>query len=84
LLAGVSVAAFLASATWPAAAQDTPTEILSAQLRLQGYRCDAPVTAERDDHLSRADEAVWIVRCVGTSFRMRLVPDMAARVEQLN
>jgi hypothetical protein len=42
-----------------------------------------PVTAERDSALSRPDEAVWILKCQNATYRVRLIPDLAARVEQL-
>jgi hypothetical protein len=58
--------------------------LLASQLRDQGYRCEDPASAARDATLSRPDEAVWIVKCQNATYRMRLVPDMAARVEQLN
>jgi hypothetical protein len=61
-----------------------PAQDLAAQLRVQGYRCDVPVTAQRDAQLSKPDEAVWIVRCHNASYRMRLLPDLAARIEQVD
>jgi hypothetical protein len=64
-------------------AQQTPTDGIAAQIRAQGYRCDAPVSAERDAALSRPDEAVWILKCQNASYRVRLIPDLAARVEPL-
>ena len=67
----------------PCSAQQTPADGIAAQIRAQGYRCDAPVSAERDAALSRPDEAVWILKCQNATYRVRLIPDMAARVEQL-
>src|SRR5262249_29878650 len=67
----------------PCSAQQTPADGTSAQIRAQGYRCDVPVSAERDPALSRPDEAVWILKCQNATYRVRLIPDMAARVEQL-
>ena len=67
----------------PCSAQQTPADGISAQIRAQGYRCDVPVSAERDAALSRPDEAVWILKCQNATYRVRLIPDMAARVEQL-
>jgi uncharacterized membrane protein len=58
--------------------------ILAAQLRDQGYACDQPQSAERDAQASTPDEAVWIVQCENDKYRMRLVPDMAAKVERLD
>jgi hypothetical protein len=64
-------------------AQEAPAASIAAQTRLQGYRCDEPVSAERDAALSKPDEAVWVLKCANATYRIRLVPDMAARVEQL-
>jgi hypothetical protein len=58
--------------------------ILAAQLRDQGYACDQPKSAERDVHASTPDEAVWVVQCEDNKYRLRLVPDMAAKVERLD
>jgi hypothetical protein len=66
-----------------AAAQQTPKEELAAQIRDQGYQCDDPQSAERDEKASRPDEAVWILTCEGATYRVRLDPDMAAKVERL-
>ena len=84
LLLGACAAGALLLESRLALAQDAPPEVLASQLRLQGYRCDAPVTAQRDAQLSRPDEAAWILKCANASYRMRLTPDMAARVEQLD
>ena len=68
----------------PAAhAQDAPAETLAAQLRIQGHRCEGPVKAERDAERSRPDMAVWIIRCGNATYRMRLMPNMAAQIEQI-
>jgi len=67
----------------PSSAEQTPADGIAAQIRAQGYRCDAPISAERDAALSRPDEAVWILKCQNATYRVRLIPDLAARVEQL-
>jgi hypothetical protein len=82
-LVGACALVILVSGGRVASAQGTPPETLAAQLRLQGYRCDRPVTAHRDARLSRPDEAAWILKCANASYRMRLVPDMAAHIERL-
>ncbi|MBM6582232.1 hypothetical protein ILT44_18680 [Microvirga sp. BT689] len=83
LVRAVAVA-LLVSGGRDAAAQASPPETLAAQLRLQGHRCDEPVTAQRDAQLSKPDETVWNVRCGNASYRMRLTPDMSARIEKLD
>jgi hypothetical protein len=67
-----------------AAGPGTPMDILAAQLRDQGYACDHPQSAEQDAKGSKPDEAVWIVQCENAKYRMRLVPDMAAKVERID
>jgi hypothetical protein len=64
-------------------AQQTAAAVIAAQIRALGYRCDEPITANRDAELSKPDEAVWILKCQNATYRVRLIPDMAARVEQL-
>ena len=75
------------AATWPLGAlaqQPTmPAETLAAQVRLQGHRCDEPLSATRDTALSKPNEAVWVLKCANASYRLRLIPNMAATVERL-
>src|SRR5262245_9847407 len=66
-----------------ALAEETPADVLAAHLRLQGHRCDHAQSAQRDAQRSKPDEAVWIVKCESASYRVQLVPHMAARVERL-
>jgi hypothetical protein len=71
----------------PLAAQsgdDDPTNIVAAQIRAQGYKCDDPQSAKQDLQASRPDEAVWLLQCEDASYRVRLDPDMAATVERVN
>lgn len=66
------------------AANETPMDIIAIQIRRQGYACDKPISAERDKERSKADEAVWILKCENFTYRVHLVPDMGAKVERLN
>ena len=75
-----------AAASWPLAAhaqQPMPAETIAAQVRLQGHRCDEPLSATRDTALSKPNEAVWVLKCANASYRLRLIPNMAATVERL-
>jgi hypothetical protein len=69
-----------------AIAQDleSPKDDIAAQIRAQGYACDQPQSAMRDAQASKPDEEVWLLRCEGASYRVRLIPDMAAQVERIN
>jgi hypothetical protein len=61
----------------------TPADDVAAQIRSQGYRCDPPVAAYRDLRRSKPDSAVWVLNCRNASFRVRLDPNMAARITKL-
>ena len=63
---------------------ESPKDDIAAQIRAQGYACDQPQSATRDPQASRADEEVWLLQCEGASYRVRLIPDMAAQVERIN
>ena len=62
---------------------ETPANVVSDQIRRQGYACDEPRQAERDREASRPNLTVWILTCANATYRVTLIPDMAARVEQL-
>ncbi len=64
-----------------ALAQESPKGIIAAQLRLRGYPCAFPKSARRDRGDSKPDEAVWIMECGNALYRVRLIPNMAARID---
>ena len=66
------------------AQQEKPAEIIAAQIRMQGFRCDDPAQAEHDRKLSKPNEQMWVLRCANATYRVRLVPDLAAHVERLD
>jgi hypothetical protein len=68
----------------PAAAQEDPKNIIAAHIRMQGFTCDKPVSAERMRGESRPNETVWMLKCENRSYQVRLVPDMAAAVLPLD
>ena len=67
-----------------ASAQQATRDLLAAQIRDQGYRCNKSVSAQRDLSSSKPDEAVWVLKCTTGTYRPRLIPDMAARVTRLD
>jgi hypothetical protein len=64
-------------------AQEPTKDLLAAQIRDQGFRCTQPVSAHKDVKRSKPDEAVWRLKCENAIYRIRLIPDMAARVQRL-
>ena len=87
----LSVAAF-AAATSGALAQGTPAPandpaaapLIATEIRHQGFRCDDPHSAVRDEAASQPDITVWIITCDNATYRVRLIPDMGAQIEPLS
>jgi hypothetical protein len=80
-LAVISLALMLLPAQ---AAEEMAAETIAVQIRSQGYACDKAQSAERDKEFSKPGEAAWILTCSNATYRVRLVPDMAAKVEKLD
>jgi len=79
------------TATAPAVVQtsadatgDVAADIVAKQIRKQGYACQEPSSAKRDLGASKPDQAAWILTCKNATYRVRLVPDQAAKVEQID
>jgi hypothetical protein len=83
LLAGLLMTLCLSYQLAIAGDAETPKDDIAAQIRAQGYACDQPQSATRDAEASKPDQAVWVLRCEGASYRVRLIPDMAAQVERI-
>lgn len=84
VLGALAVLGVALSATPPHAEDlEKIKNIVADQIRDQGYKCDSPSGAVRDTAVSKPDEAVWLLTCEDASYRVHLVPDMAARVERL-
>lgn len=77
-----AVVATLASANGTLA-QETAKGLLAVQVRSQEQVCDHPIRATKDKKRSAADVSVWVLRCENNSYRVRLMPDMAARIQRL-
>ena len=63
------------------AAEETLQGMLAAQIRLQGFACDTPISAVKEETQSRPDHAVWLLKCSNATYRVSRIPDMAAKVE---
>ena len=66
------------------AQQIPPPEIIADQIRDQGFPCNKALTSERDPTYSKPDEPVWILKCDNASYRVRLIPGMAADIVRLD
>ena len=63
---------------------EKPPEIIASHIRTQGYECDKPKSATRDKKASKPDEPVWTLVCENATYRVREIPDQAAKVERLD
>ena len=80
MLAGLDLAdAGFGSIAW--AAEETPKDMLAAQIRSQGFVCDKPQRAVRDAKQSKPDHDVWVLTCENATYRISRYPDLAAKVE---
>jgi hypothetical protein len=64
------------------AVEETSADIIAVQIREQGYACDKALSAKKEH--PELDDAVWILKCDNAGYRVRLIPDMAAKVERLD
>lgn len=86
-----AVAAMLATLTalaapFPARAEDPhemSKEIIAVQLRKQGFQCGTPLSATREGDATKYDDAVWVLKCNNATYKVQLIPNMAAKVEQV-
>lgn len=80
--------AALGLAATPIAAQkefvEDPKDIVAVQIRKQGFTCVNPESATQDKEQFKPDEPVWILKCDGVAYRVRMMPDQAAKVEKLD
>lgn len=77
----VGLATNLAIAPRTEAGEEMSKEILAVLTRKQGFACTNPSHAERDKESSKPNDAMWVLTCENATYRVRLVPKMAAQVE---
>ena len=66
------------------AQNESAASIIAVQIRKQGFVCDNPQSADRDEQASRPDLPVWKLNCGNAIYRVQLVPNMAAKVEKID
>jgi hypothetical protein len=86
LAAVVPLVAPLVAIPSPARAADpkeVSKEIIAVQIRKQGFACTNPQTATREGDATKYDDAVWLLKCDEATYKVQLIPDMAAKVERV-
>jgi hypothetical protein len=77
-LAGLLLTLCLSSQLAIAEDVESPKDDIAAQIR-----ADQPQSATRDAQASRPDEEVWLLRCEGASYRVRLILTWRRRLSAL-
>lgn len=72
-----------ASPGWAAGTKAVSKDIIAVQIRRQGFECKNPESAQHDDQASKPDAEVWVLKCEGVTYKVKLIPNMAATVEKL-
>ncbi|RUO99533.1 hypothetical protein [Hyphomicrobium sp.] len=62
---------------------EPPMDLLASQIRDQGFKCDKPQNAKFDASQSKPNEKVWVLQCENDTFRMTVIPNMAAKIEKI-
>ncbi|MBS0232837.1 MAG: hypothetical protein JSR99_05065 [Proteobacteria bacterium] len=65
-------------------AEEPPMDLLASQARDQGFTCNHPKSARFDAKTSKPNEKVWVLQCEHDTFRMTVIPDLAAKIEKLD
>jgi hypothetical protein len=83
---GAIVAALAAGSAFVTAqsTQEIPKDLIAEQIRKQGHMCEKPESAVRDAERSRPNGIVWVLKCEKATYRVKLIPDMAADVQLVN
>jgi hypothetical protein len=86
LLAAIAALAPPIAAPSPARAADpkeVSKDIIAVQIRRQGFPCVNPQSATREGDATKYDDAVWVLKCDNATYKVQLIPNMAAKVERL-
>jgi len=65
------------------AVDESPKDVLAAQIRSQGVVCNKALRATRDAKRSKPDHEVWVLKCDNATYRIGRYPDLAAKIERL-
>jgi hypothetical protein len=80
---GVGAGAF-AQDRPPMVIDETAKDIVATTVRSQGYSCEHPKRAVRDEAASSPDQAAWVVECANASYWVKYDNDLPAEIRQLD
>jgi hypothetical protein len=62
---------------------ESAKDIVATTVRSQGYLCDQPERAARDEAASLPDQAAWVLECANARYWVRYDNDEPAEIRQL-
>ena len=68
----------------PSTLDETAKDIVATTVRSQGYPCEEPKRAVRDEAASAPDRAAWVVECANGSYWVRYDNDVPAEIRPLD
>lgn len=77
------VTAYAISTSATAQEESVEMTVLADQIRSQGYPCSNPISAQRMAAESVQEEPVYQLKCESATYRIRLIPDQAAKVTRV-
>ena len=63
--------------------EESAKGIVADTVRSQGYPCDRPKRATRDEAASLPDQAAWVLECANAKYWVRYDNDLPAEIRQL-
>jgi hypothetical protein len=64
--------------------EETAKDIVATTVRSQGYTCDNPKRAVRDEAASAPDRAAWVVECANATYRVKYDNDLPAEITEVD
>jgi hypothetical protein len=55
--------------------------IVSSVVRREGYRCDKPIYASKDEADSVPEEMAWFLKCKNATYKVKLLPHYLSEIE---
>ena len=68
----------------PPAVDETAKDIVATTVRSQGYPCEEPKRAVRDEAASASDRAAWVVECANATYWVLYDNDVPAEIRRLD
>jgi hypothetical protein len=68
----------------PVMVDETAKDIVATKVRGQGYPCEGPKSATRDEAASAPDREAWVLECANATYFVRYNSDLPAEIRRLD